>query len=183
MTGEGEMESIKRSDPPASTVEMRKKKVGVKAHGVYDDDVAVPHFGIVSAGPGRLPVKKRSEVVVSESEWRSTFKGRKNDIGYFRVDGDSAFPVFTDGEDVPCVFLRGEDWKDDEVYIFRRNDHLYIKRLRHENGHVTAFSLNPDIAPHTFDPSTGDFEVIARVIVEASKSLMISLVTSRLRNA
>jgi len=140
--------------------------------------IEVRHFGRVGAGPGRQ-LGDYETVTLSRKEYVSRFGGRDPDaVGLWECDGDSAAPVFFDGEDIAVEVIGGtQEFKSEQIYVFRRGRDAMVKRLRRmEDDTVWGQSLNPSIADIKVDPSTEDFEVLGRVIDTAKQQLYTSLV-------
>ena len=102
-------------------------------------------------------------------------------VGYFRIVGDSASPIYLDGEDVPVELVPREQrqqFKDETVYVFRWREDLYVKRLQKlEGGAIRAYSLNPDIEVREFKPADdNEFEILGRVLNHPKQQLYAAFV-------
>jgi len=149
-----------------------------------DDSKQVTHYGPASAGDGRT-LEPRGEVEMTEGEYRAQFGTRSvGQVGLFEIEGDSAAPIYFDGEHIP-VEMKGEtqEFREDTVYVFRYRDDIMVKRLRTlEDGCIRAESLNPGIDDRIFDPNGNRFEVVGRVIDNAKQQLYTSMVARFMRD-
>jgi phage repressor protein C with HTH and peptisase S24 domain len=102
----------------------------------------------------------------------------------FEVVGDSAVPVYYDGEDVPVeVKGRTQEFEQDTVYVFRyQKKDVMIKRLRRlDDDRIRAQSLNPGIDDQILYHHEHDFAILGRVIDNKKQQLYTSLVNRFLR--
>jgi len=138
----------------------------------------VTHYGPASAGDGRT-LQPIGEVELTEGEYRARFGARSADrVGLFEIEGDSAAPVYFDGEQIP-VEVKGEtqDFREDTVYVFRYRDDIMVKRLRTLEGEgIRAESLNPGIDDRVLHPNGDNFEIVGRVIDNPKQQLYTSMV-------
>lgn len=138
----------------------------------------VTHYGPASAGDGRT-LQPTGEVELTEGEYRARFGARSTDrVGLFKIEGDSAAPIYFDGEQIP-VEMKGEtqDFREDTVYVFRYRNDIMVKRLRTlQDGCVRAESLNPGIDDRVLHPDGDNFEIVGRVIDNAKQQLYTSMV-------
>ena len=158
-----------------------------------DAVVAVPQYGHVGAGDGRVPPKRVGTLHVTLAEYAHDFAepprrvsselgdryAPGNRFGYFIIDGDSAAPVFFDRERVPVQLLDPErTFANDLLYVFRWQGEYQIKRLRlRPDGTVRASSLNPSIDPFEFKVADEeDFAVVALARVSQKQQLYTALV-------
>lgn len=164
----------------------KKKKAAPPAPDVTERKVR--HFGPAEAGDGRT-LEPRGYVQLTEGEYRARFGGRgEEQVGLFRVVGDSAAPMYFEGEDVP-VEVKGDtqEFREDTVYVFRYRNDLMIKRLRTlEAGNgkpekIRAQSLNPGIEDRILEPNENNFEIIGRVIDTPKQQLYSSMVNRFMR--
>lgn len=149
--------------------------------------IRVPVFGSASAGPGRSPLNEMVEYYeeMAVSEFVLTFRrpppsNGHNGIGFFKIVGSSAAPVYFDGELVPVELLPPgtQEFIPDTVYVFRWDGQVMLKRLRKiAGGQVEAQSLNPGLSAFVFQPSDEyGFAVLARVIEPEKQQLYAALV-------
>ena len=159
--------------------------------------VSVPYFGRVGAGDPRVPPRAVGQIRVSAALYALEF-GEPPRVeaggfvpferfGYFRVDGDSASPVFFDGERLPVQLLPrpSETFANDLVYVFQWDGMFQLKRLRlHPGGRVEAMSLNPAIPSFHFHPADDaeEFAVVAMARVGVKQQIYTSLVGRFLRD-
>ena len=177
-TGEGEMlastgEGAGKEEPAPPTGE-----AGVRE---------MPVFGKASAGDGCTAVEEPIETtVVPVAEYRRVFGSRAaagGQLGYWRVDGDSAAPVFFDEELVPVEMIGPtQEFTPERVYVFRWNEHFYIKRLiMQADKTIKAQSLNPAVEDFTFKPKNGHgFAVLGKVLQSPKQQLYVSLLGEKL---
>lgn len=159
--------------------------------------VSVPYFGRVGAGDPRDPPVVVGEIDVSPSLYAADFgeppriEGNEfvayEQFGYFRIDGDSASPVFFDGERLPVQLLpnHGHRFVNDLLYVFLWDGMHQLKRLRlHPRGRVEAMSLNPAIPSFFFNPSDDpeEFSIVALARVGIKQQIYTSLVGRFLRD-
>lgn len=145
--------------------------------------VEVPVYGDASAGPGRIirgePTRYRS---VSREEYFYDFQHAPNggNFAYFRIKGDSAVPVYFDGEEVPVEVIPPgtQSFINDTTYIFRWREEAMIKRIRRlPDNTIHAFSLNPAVPVFEFKPiDEHEFEVLGRVIGGQKQQLYAAMV-------
>lgn len=134
-----------------------------------DTDFAlVPQVDVkVSAGHGALVFSEGSKSALS---FRRTFL---QDIGVsersavvLAVKGHSMEPTIRDGA-VLLVSTAAKTLLDRQVYAFRQDGHLYVKRMRMQGATVVAESDNPDRETYPdmlITSKDDDFEVIGRVL-------------------
>ena len=189
-------------DPP------RLKRVvrnGEEVEGLYDlpervqkagadlpahTEKQVRHYGPASAENEKArTLNPRGIVDMAEGEYRARFGHREPDaVGLFEVVGDSAAPVYFEGEDVP-VEVKGktQEFVEDAIYVFRYEQDVMLKRLRtekYENGEakrIRAESLNPGVDDRILKPNSQNFEVLGRVIDNKKQQLYTSMVGRFLR--
>jgi len=150
----------------------------------------VRHYGPASAENEKArTLNPRGIVDMAEGEYRARFGHREPDaVGLFEVVGDSAAPVYFEGEDVP-VEVKGEtqEFVEDAIYVFRYEQDVMLKRLRtekYEKGEakrIRAESLNPGVDDRILKPNSQNFEVLGRVIDNQKQQLYTSLVGRFLR--
>ena len=78
-----------------------------------------------------------------------------------RVSGDSMEPTFKDG-DVIFVEPYNGDFANNRVYIIKRQDDVFIKRLKRNADTYEVISDNPDYLPYTI--SAHEFQIIGRAV-------------------
>ena len=190
--GEGQMFD---GDVPADTPGKLATSGDTFASPEDDPDavVAVPQYGHVGAGDGRVPPRRVGTLRVTLAEYAHDFAEPPRRIstdlgdryapgdrfGYFIIDGDSAAPVFFDRERVPVQLLEPErTFANDLLYVFRWQGEYQIKRLRlRPDGTVRASSLNPSIDPFEFKVADEeDFAVVALARVSQKQQLYTALV-------
>jgi phage repressor protein C with HTH and peptisase S24 domain len=150
----------------------------------------VRHYGPASAENEKArTLNPRGIVDMAEGEYRARFGHREPDaVGLFEVVGDSAAPVYFEGEDVP-VEVKGDtqEFVEDAIYVFRYEQDVMLKRLRtekYEKGEakrIRAESLNPGVDDRILKPNSQNFEVLGRVIDNQKQQLYTSLVGRFLR--
>lgn len=121
----------------------------------------------VSAGHGALVYKEGSK---SSLSFRRSFL---QDIGVsegsavvLTAKGHSMEPTIRDGA-VLLVSTAAKTLLDRQVYAFRQDGHLYVKRMRMQGTTVVAESDNPDRETYPdmlITAKDDDFEVIGRVL-------------------
>lgn len=139
------------------------------AGGGLDVDFAlVPQVDVkVSAGHGALVYAEGSKSALS---FRRSFL---QDIGVsersavvLTAKGHSMEPTIRDGA-VLLVSTAAKSLIDRQIYAFRQDGHLYVKRMRMQGTLVLAESDNPDRETYPDIVISGkdeDFEVIGRVL-------------------
>lgn len=160
-----------------------------------EDFVSVPYYGRVGAGPPRVPLEAVEMVHVPVSVYAQDFGepprlgpgGYESyeRFGYFTIDGDSAAPVFFDGERLPVQELRQDQFINDLLYVFLWDDMCQLKRLRRTpGGAIEARSLNPSIDIFRFHPGEDreDFRVLALARMPPKQELYTALVGRFLRS-
>jgi phage repressor protein C with HTH and peptisase S24 domain len=144
----------------------------------------VTHYGPASAGDGRT-LQPIGEVELTEGEYRARFGARSADrVGLFEIEGDSAAPIYFDGEHIP-VEMKGEtqDFREDTVCVFRYRDDIMVKRLRTlGDGSIRAESLNPGIDDRVLHPDGDNFEIVGRVIDNPKQQLYTSMIGRFMRH-
>jgi len=148
------------------------------------DTIKVDHFGPAAAGDGRM-LEPKGQVTLTRKEFTVRFGHRSPDqVGLFEVVGDSAVPVYYDGEDVP-VEVKGhtQEFEQDTVYVFRyQKKDVMIKRLRRlDDDRIRAQSLNPGIDDQILYHHEHDFAILGRVIDNQKQQLYTSLMNRFLR--
>ena len=124
---------------------------------------------------------------VSPAKWRADFGESvpygASSHGYWLVRGDSAAPIFFEGEEVPVRKIGPtQEFEPEGVYIFRWNGDLYLKRLFRTDEGVYAQSLNPAVRDMRFRPGNGhDFAVLAKVRSSMKQQLLVSLLGDKLQ--
>lgn len=156
--------------------------------------VKVPFFGGVGAGNPVVPAEAGDMVLVSHETYISDFgeapllrDGRWYPhpvFGYFQIEGDSAAPVYFDGERLPVRLMDDGELTNDLLYVFRWDGMLLLKRLRRlPRGFVEATSLNPSVEPFRFHPGEDPeaFRLIALARASHKQQLYAALVGRFLR--
>ena len=147
------------------------------------DDKKVTDYGPASAGDGRN-LEPKGTIEVSVERYRTLFGSRSVDeVGFFEIDGDSAVPVYFDGEHIPVEIIGDtQEFREDTVYVFRYNDDIMVKRLRSlGDDQIRAESLNPAIDNRILEVHDDNFEIVGRVIDNEKQQLYTSLVGRFLR--
>jgi len=146
-------------------------------------DKNVIDYGPASAGDGRN-LEPKGTIEVDVERYRTLFGSRSVDeVGFFRIDGDSAVPVYFDGEHIPVEMIGDtQEFREDTVYVFRYNDDIMVKRLRSlGDDQIRAESLNPAIDNRILEINDDNFEIVGRVIDNEKQQLYTSLVGRFLR--
>lgn len=136
--------------------------------GLDGDFALIPQVDVqVSAGHGSLAFSDGSKSALS---FRRTFL---KDIGVSETSavvltakGHSMEPTIRDGS-VLLVSMAAKTLLDRQIYAFRQDGHLYVKRVRMQGTTVVAESDNPDRETYPdmlITAKDEDFEVIGRVL-------------------
>lgn len=144
------------------------EKIAPTASALESEFALIPQVDVqVSAGHGALVYSEASKSALS---FRRTFL---QDIGVsersavvITVRGHSMEPTIRDGA-VLLVSTAAKTLLDRQIYAFRQDGHLYVKRMRMQGTIVVAESDNPDRETYPDMHITGqddDFEVIGRVL-------------------
>lgn len=145
-----------------------------------EEFIRVPVFGTASAGPGRVPTEHPVYYrhVTLQEHLRDFGAPPSRRWCYWIVEGDSAAPVFFDGELIAVELLDpGAPLRRDEVYVFRLGEEVLLKRIRVEDdGTFVLVSLNPSIPPQRVRPAEGEFQLIGRVIQPAKQQLYTAMI-------
>ena len=186
LADEGVLASQNGSYDLPKNVDTEKEGADLPAH----TEKQVRHYGPASAENEKArTLNPRGIVDMAEGEYRARFGHREPDaVGLFEVVGDSAAPVYFEGEDVP-VEVKGEtqEFVEDAIYVFRYEQDVMLKRLRtekYEKGEakrIRAESLNPGVDDRILKPNSQNFEVLGRVIDNQKQQLYTSLVGRFLR--
>jgi len=169
--GEGEIWSNTQGSKPArrSNGDMQIKNV--------------TNYGPASAGDGRN-LEPKGTIEMNIEQYRTLFGSRSvEEVGFFEIDGDSAVPVYFDGEHIPVEIIGDtQEFREDTVYVFRHNDDIMVKRLRSlGDDQIRAESLNPAIDNRILEVHDDNFEIVGRVIDNEKQQLYTSLVGRFLR--
>jgi phage repressor protein C with HTH and peptisase S24 domain len=131
------------------------------------DIVEVPVFDLaVAAGGGAMNFDtppKGSLMFQSSSLRKKGINARSSAVGYVR--GDSMLPRLRDGD--ALLFDRGDTMvRPGKVYVFRKGDEAYVKRLFPEGLRYRVVSDNradPQWAEWYVDVADPDLEIVGRV--------------------
>lgn len=137
-------------------------------HNPSVETVSIPRLQVqASAGFGALAEGdgSRGNVVFDASWLRRFSRSRSSDLSLIQVQGDSMFPVLSDGDDILVDRSDGSARLRDGIYVLRRDDALMVKRLaiNPASRMVTIKSDNPAYQDWpNCDPAT--LTIIGRVI-------------------
>lgn len=109
---------------------------------------AVPILGRVAAGPGAFADSNINGYIMEDSDALSA----SAEYAYLRVEGDSMYPEFKDGD---MVLIKCCSSADSGAYavVMIDEDNGVIKKIEYGNGYITLHSINPMYPPRTFSGS------------------------------
>lgn len=145
----------------------------IGGHGAVSDDAAVtvPLLNVV-ASMGHGAVMDWEEETVQEMRLSKRWLRHNTDASSFATlavvtaKGDSMMPTFTDGS-ILLVDASFTQLKVDGVYVLRRDDELFIKRIqRNLDGSFDVISDNPQYKVQVIrDPLKNNILVLGRVLL------------------
>ena len=117
-----------------------------------------------SAGDGSLAISETPEGQMPASQSMSA-PGRE--IYWVRVVGDSMAGTLQKNTLIPILKLDDPVLRQDDIYLFRLEDAVQVKRLqRIEGNRLLVISDNPAYEDRTLSLDDGyDFEILGRVLV------------------
>lgn len=161
----------------AEKLEVSKQYIGtidqpIGGHGAVSDDatVTVPLLNVV-ASMGHGAVMDWEEETVQEMRFSKRWLRHNTDASSFATlavvtaKGDSMMPTFTDGS-ILLVDASFTQLKVDGVYVLRRDDELFIKRIqRNLDGSFDVISDNPQYKVQVIrDPLKNNILVLGRLL-------------------
>ena len=107
---------------------------------------AVPILGKVAAGEGAFADSNIQGYIMEDSENLSS----DAEYAYLKVEGDSMYPEFKDGD---MVFVKCSNVADtgDYAVVVVDGDNGVIKRIEYGNGYIVLHSINPMYPPRKFE--------------------------------
>jgi len=150
----------------ACTIEHSIKKTLIKDNP-FSDFVLIPGYSIqVSAGAGSLNIDQLepSRYLAFRKKWL-TFRGfAEKDLVIVWAKGDSMEPTINNN-DTLVVHVGRQRPQDGHIYIFRREDELFVKRYQSLVGAWRLISDNPMYTPLDIKKEEQhQFEVIGQVV-------------------
>lgn len=127
----------------------------------------IPLYNVeASAGGGEIPIDESvREYIPLKIAWlKAELRAGVSGVLAVPVSGDSMKPTMADGDLV--LIEKTSEIRDDAIYVFRRGDHVYVKRLQAlPGGRFEVISDNVMYKPYTVDPEQfPEYSVIGRVI-------------------
>lgn len=107
--------------------------------------VAVPILGRVSAGAGSFADSNIRGYIMEESSHLNSAE----EYAYLRVEGDSMYPEFKDGDLVLIKCCNSVDSGSYAVVVVD-DENGVIKRIEYGDGYITLHSVNPLYPPRCF---------------------------------
>jgi len=129
--------------------------------------IHIPLYNVeASAGAGEIPIDEsvREYIPLKISWLKAELRAGISGVIAVPVSGDSMKPTMADGDLV--LIEKTSEIRDDAIYVFRRGDHVYVKRLQAlPGGSFEVISDNAMYKPYTVDPAQfPEYSVIGRVI-------------------
>ncbi len=124
-----------------------------------------------SAGKGIINQKEEMKVIQLNKEFANLFFGINDDNGYFVLYayGNSMYPTIDSGDICLGVFFEKENiLLDGNIYVFRLNGELFIKRLVKDKRKFKFTSDNPNF-PEIEVSSIDNLQIIGRILAVIRK--------------
>lgn len=134
------------------------KQIAIKEVSLdYYPDV----FG--SCGEGCMVFDETSEKMSITKDVITNYSP-KNKYSIISARGSSMSPVINDDDRLVIQHNVGNQIVDDNVYLFKYNDELFIKRLVKNVDQIVCISENPRFQDRIIEPTAENFSILGKVV-------------------
>lgn len=147
-------------------IELIEYKYGVLLVKTNNNDIASLNYYpnvFASCGNGLTIFDESSEKIAVTKDIISGYSA-KNSYSVISARGSSMSPTINDDDKLIIQHNQNEQIIDDNVYLFRYNDQLFIKRLVKNIDQLVCISENPRFEDRIIMPTADNFSIIGKVV-------------------